>query len=546
MSTLPLLTRATEDGVTFALSKRRGKLLPVAAGADIPAVRALTNPTQEGRMPQRTPGPGEQYRFHVDMGRCIGCKCCVVACNEQNGNPASINWRRVQEIEGGWFPVTSRSYLSMGCNHCLEPTCLQGCPVDAYSKDPVTGIVRHSADACIGCQYCTWNCSYGVPQYNPERGVVGKCDMCHGRLSNGDTPACVTACPEGAIAIEIVGVAGWRAAVEASRSNAGLPKGDQSLSTTRVTLPEALPPNATPVNVLNVVPEHPHWPLVVMTVLTQLAVGAFTTIWLLQLLNASAHLRIAALASLLVGGLALSASTLHLGRPVHAYRAIRMWRRSWLSREVLLFSAFSAVAGLYAAMLWFAVPGSTAVGAITVLLGIAGVTASACIYRVASRPAWNTPYTLLQFNLTAAVLGPLFAAAIAGGNLRWLAIGAATMACAQFVLLALRFFRCISSDSLELRGTARLLSTVLKGRLMLRGALLAMGAIAIPLLITGSTPGAAFAGAASAPGEAGQYLRLAALLLATTGEILGRYLFFVSVVPKHLAAPYIASASEAT
>ena len=40
----------------------------------------------------------------------------------------------------------------MGCNHCLEPTCLEGCPVDAYAKDPVTGIVRHSADACIGCQ----------------------------------------------------------------------------------------------------------------------------------------------------------------------------------------------------------------------------------------------------------------------------------------------------------------------------------------------------------------------------------------------------------
>jgi DMSO reductase anchor subunit len=213
-----------------------------------------------------------------------------------------------------------------------------------------------------------------------------------------------------------------------------------------------------------------------------------------------------------------------------------MWRRSWLSREVLLFSAFSAVAGAYAAMLWFGLPGSTAVGAGTVLLGVAGVTSSACIYRVPSRPAWNTPYTLLQFNLTAAVLGPLFAAAVAGGNLRWLAIGATTMASAQFVLLALRFFRCISSDSLELRGTARLLSTVLKGRLILRAALLAIGAIAIPLLIAG-------AGAAA---EAGNSVLLLALLLAVAGEIVGRYLFFVSVVPKHLAAPYIASASEAT
>jgi len=545
MSTLPLLTRVKEDGVTFALTKRGSRLLPLVSEPDTRALRGPVAPAQQARMPQRAPGPGEQYRFHVDMGKCIGCKCCVVACNEQNGNPASINWRRVREIEGGWFPITSRSYLSMGCNHCLEPTCLQGCPVDAYTKDPATGIVRHSADACIGCQYCTWNCSYGVPQYNAERGVVGKCDMCHGRLSQGQTPACVSACPEGAIAIEVVNVAAWRASIDASPSKAGLPAGDQSLSTTRVTLPESLPPNATPVDMTNVVPEHPHWPLVIMTVLTQLAVGAFSTIWLSQVFGAAANLGAAAIASLLVGGLALSASTLHLGRPIHAYRAIRMWRRSWLSREVLLFSAFSMVAGVYAAMLWFGVPGGSYVGALTVAIGIAGVTASACIYRVPSRPAWNTPYTLLQFNLTAALLGPLFAAVVGGGNLRWLAIGAAAMATSQFILLALRLFRCISSDSLELRGTARLLSTVLKGRLLLRGLLLGLGAIVLPLL-AGPGPAVAFATGAASLAGAGHSVLFAALLLAIAGEIVGRYLFFVSVVPKHLAAPYIASASEAT
>jgi DMSO reductase iron-sulfur subunit len=534
-SSLPLLTRAAEGGLTYALTKRRSDA--------VPAILLRSRPA-DGRMPQRAPGPGEQYRFHVDMGACIGCKCCVVACNEQNGNPASINWRRVREIEGGFFPATSRSYLSMGCNHCLEPTCLQGCPVDAYTKDPATGIVHHSADACIGCQYCTWNCSYGVPQFNPERGVVGKCDMCHGRLEHGQTPACVSACPEGALAIEIVNVAEWRESLSGragATGSTGVPAGDHSLSTTRVTLPEALPPNAAPVAVTNVVPEHPHWPLVVMTVLTQLAVGAFTTIWLSHVLGASADLGTAAIASLLVGGLALSASTLHLGRPIHAYRAIRMWRRSWLSREVLLFSAFSGVAALYAGALWLDLPGGSLIGAVTVVLGIAGVTASACIYRVPSRPSWNTPYTLLQFNLTAAVLGPLFAAVVGGGNLRWLAIGAATMASAQFVLLALRLFRCISSDSLELRGTARLLSTVLASRLVLRGVLLALGAVALPLLAAGPqwfVPDAPGTGPAA-------FVMAAALAMAIAAEIVGRYLFFVSAVPKHLAAPYIASASEA-
>jgi DMSO reductase iron-sulfur subunit len=238
-------------------------------------------PVHHPLIPERPLESGEQYRFHFDMTKCIGCKCCVVACNEQNGNPAAINWRRVGEIEGGHFPNTQRYNLSMGCNHCLEPSCLIGCPVEAYTKDPVTGVVIHSADACIGCQYCTWNCSYGVPQYNPERGVVGKCDMCHNRLSDDMAPACVAACPEGAIAIEIVNVTEWRGDY-LSANAPGLPSADDSISTTRVTLPETLFPDTGRVDTQRIVPEHPHWPLVFMLVLTQLSAGAFTALWILD------------------------------------------------------------------------------------------------------------------------------------------------------------------------------------------------------------------------------------------------------------------------
>jgi len=78
--------------------------------------------------------------------------------------------------------------------------------------------------------------------------------------------------------------------------------------------------------------------------------------------------------------------------------------------------------------------------------------------------------------------------------------------------------------------------------LLLRGVLLAVGAVALPLLAVGPqvlTPDAP-------PGSmAGAMVMIAALALATTAEILGRYLFFVSVVPKHQAAPYLGSASEA-
>jgi DMSO reductase anchor subunit len=362
-----------------------------------------------------------------------------------------------------------------------------------------------------------------VPQYNPERGVVGKCDMCHGRLGLGQAPACVSACPSGAIQIEIVNVKTWRTAAAASASRTGFPSGDQSVSTTRITMPERLAPNAKPVDLVHVKPGAPHWPLVVMTVFTQLSVGAFAAIWTLQLAGASTGLGAAAWTSLLVAMLALTASTLHLGRPIYAYRALKMWRRSWLSREVALFAGFSAVACVYAASLWMQWSAGPVLGGVTFLLGFGGVTASACIYRVPSRPAWNTSLTLVQFNLTALTLGPLFAAATGAGTSRWLAVTCAAMAGAQFVVLALKLFRLSGADTVELQASSRLLATTLRRPFIARGVLLALGAIALPLFTSNAM------------------ILWAACGLALAGEVVGRYLFFVSAVPKHPAAPYFGS-----
>ncbi len=514
---LPLLERVKEPNPHFLLTPKK-----LGAGREPRQCgNSIETETEIAKIPQRALLPGEQFRFHFDMSKCIGCKCCVVACNEQNGNPADINWRRVGEIEGGWYPNTQRLHLSMGCNHCVEPTCLTGCPVDAYSKNAITGVVIHSADACIGCQYCTWNCSYGVPQYNPERGVVGKCDMCHNRLEEGREPACVSACPETAIQIEIVNIAEWKQTYAASANAPGLPSADDSISTTRITLPTILPPDTRKVDLGRVRPEEPHWPLVFMTVLTQLSVGAFGAIWLLQLTGKASRLGAAALVSMLAGSVALGASTMHLGRPIYAYRALKMWKRSWLSREVLLFSCFSVVAGLYSAWILFHLPGSAALGGLTSLFGISGVAASACIYLVQARPAWNTKHTVADFFLTAGLLGSLLAASVGIGDRRGLLLVAVAVAGAQILNQAARFFLLTSSDSFELRASAQLLSTVFSSRFFARGALLLVGGIILPLAF---------------PNVYGAY---ASLALALAGEILGRYLFFVSVVPKNMAASYL-------
>ncbi len=482
-------------------------------------------------IPLRPLAPGEQYRFHFDMTKCIGCKCCVVACNEQNGNPAAINWRRVGELEGGHYPHVQRHHLSMGCNHCLEPSCLIGCPVEAYRKDPQTGVVIHDADTCIGCQYCTWNCSYGVPQYNAERGVVGKCDLCHNRIADGMAPACAAACPESAIAIEIVNIQEWR--LDYLSANApGLPSADDSISTTRITLPDNLPPDTGRVDTQRIAPENPHWPLVFMLVLTQLSAGAFAALWTLDVLQRGAGHWISVLASLALAGISLGAATLHLGRPLYAWRALKGLRRSWLSREVLGLSIFAGVAGLYAAGVLMRGPGRLPLGLLAALCGLAGVFCSARIYMVPARPAWCSRYTLGEFFSTALLLGPMLVWTLELGTLNspartGLAQAVVAGAAAQLLAQILKFLWLSRSEQFELRASALLLSGRLQSAFLARLAILIAAGIVLPLLAHSRLTAAA------------------AFTLALAGEWLGRWLFFVSVVPKNIAAAFTASRKAA-
>jgi formate dehydrogenase iron-sulfur subunit len=468
-------------------------------------------------IPTRELKEGEQYRFHFDMKKCIGCKCCVVACNEQNGNPAAINWRRVGEVEGGYYPNAQRYHLSMGCNHCVEPSCLIGCPVEAYTKDTKTGVVLHSADACIGCQYCVWNCSYGVPQYNADRGVVGKCDMCHNRLEDGAAPACVNACPEGAIQIEIVNIADWRRDY-LSANAPGLPSADDSISTTRVTLPENLLPDTGRVDAHRIPLEHPHWPLVFVLVLTQLSVGAFAILWLLDATNSGGDLFLSALASLGLASIALGAAPLHLGRPAFAWRALKGIRRSWLSREVAALSVFAGIAGGFAAMLFLDLPGRPIAGFLTLISGAIGVLCSAKIYMVPARPSWNSRYTVAEFFSTALLLGSLFVRVMSPDQ-AWIGWAASVGGAAQLLVQALKFLSMSQSETFELRASSLLLSGPVRRPFLIRmGVLVAM--VVLPLTTSSLTA------------------CVIALAVATAGEILGRWLFFVSVVPKSIAAAF--------
>jgi DMSO reductase anchor subunit len=267
-------------------------------------------------------------------------------------------------------------------------------------------------------------------------------------------------------------------------------------------------------------PEHPHWPLVFMLVLTQLCVGAFIALWLLGFNRAGTDLKIAALASLALAGISLAASTLHLGRPIHAWKAMRGLRRSWLSREVLTLSLFAGAAGAFAGMLFFGMPGRDVAGFATALAGLAGITCSARIYIVPARPAWFSGYTAAEFFSTALLLGPAFVRLLDPRVPEAVLLASVAGGAAQLIVQSGKFLWLSQSEMFELRSSSVLLAGRLRALFVTRLLILIAAGIVIPM--TGASPS----------------LMGIAFVAALGGELLGRWLFFVSVVPKNIAAAF--------
>ena len=131
--------------------------------------------------------------FYFDMTSCIGCKTCQVACKDKNDLPIGTLFRHIQSYEVGTFPAVGAFHMSLSCNHCEKPACVEACASGAIYKTE-EGPVLVDQDLCGGCGACVEACPYGVPQIL-ENGKVGKCDTCIAIRANGSDPQCVSACP---------------------------------------------------------------------------------------------------------------------------------------------------------------------------------------------------------------------------------------------------------------------------------------------------------------------------------------------------------------
>ena len=149
-----------------------------------------------------------QYGFYTDSSICSGCKACQVACKDKNDQVFGINYRKPYYVEKGGFNVGNKGTvthnavaysLSIACNHCDKPACVDVCPTGAMQKDAKTGIVNNDKTLCIGCGNCADACPYDAPTINDELEKSFKCDFCKDLLDKGETPVCVAGCPLGAL-----------------------------------------------------------------------------------------------------------------------------------------------------------------------------------------------------------------------------------------------------------------------------------------------------------------------------------------------------------
>jgi DMSO reductase anchor subunit len=393
-------------------------------------------------------------------------------------------------------------------------------------------------------------CPYDVPKYSKKRGIVRKCDMCHSRLAVGEAPACVQACPSGAITIRIAQTSEvTEAAVPDSRLLPGAFDSSYTKPTTLYTTRRAMPANARAGDSAALRLEHAHWPLIGMLVLTQIAAGLFVCAAVLAFGDAAAF-RAAqaplAAAAFVILNLGLAVSVLHLGRPLGAWRAFLGLRTSWMSREILAFSIFAGAAAAFTgAACWSTLVGllpplgfverfiqpaqfAAPLAVATAPLGFIGVWCSAMIYVDTRRVFWNRELTFTKFFGTALLLGTAGAAGVLG----WTAVFSGTplgAAIRTFALLAILIRTALFGWEFQNFRTAIRDENAANHR-----SALAIWRLCRPLLFArlGLFVGSTFFGvlAITGSGVTGAVCATLSFFLTLSSQLIERYFFFTAVI----------------
>jgi len=152
----------------------------------------------------------------IDTTICTACRGCQVACKQWHDLPAekTINvgsYQNPQDLSFDTYKLVRMKeeiingrlewlFFPDQCRHCVDAPCLETAfDENAIYRDPATGAILYTRESKkLDAEEITGSCPYNIPRKAMD-GVLAKCDMCNDRIHNGLQPACVTACPTGAM-----------------------------------------------------------------------------------------------------------------------------------------------------------------------------------------------------------------------------------------------------------------------------------------------------------------------------------------------------------
>lgn len=263
------------------------------------------------------------------------------------------------------------------------------------------------------------------------------------------------------------------------------------------------------------------WPLVLFTVLGPASVGCLLGVLLLAPAGDRAFAPSTIGVSLVFALVAVLSSLAHLTKPGRAYRALRRFPRSPLSREI---AAYASYLGLVTIAWLLEVAGGAPEWLVIVGVAMGGVAvvASAQVYLLPARPTWrhwSTTSAFLGCALSLGLVSALLvgewtldypAEAAAADATRWLALGGIALS-AISLFARMLYLRRASADT---RAAWELSTTHYAGLLWLR---VLVGLVLAATALTLAWNAAAWL--------------LVAWPAVLVGELLDRRLFFAAVVP---------------